>query len=235
MQGYRGEYRKVLIKVALLGWVFLFSCGSTGRNDTLSTLPPFPSPPPEVKPNPPSPGSLFSGYENLFSDPKARNVGDIVTIKVYENLSGAGSAQSSSTKKTSFDINVNKPTVLGKKVPGDTKDPLLNFSTSPKVDFSGKGATSRNAKLIATISARVVKVYPNGDLYVVGEKVIRINDDVQVLRISGIVRPEDIAPDNSVPSTKVANMYVEYNGKGYIADNQRPGWLARFLMKIWPF
>jgi len=232
MQGYRREHSKVSTKVALFSLVFLFSCGSAGKKETVSTLPP---PPPEVKQQPPSPGSLFSGYENLFSDPKARNVGDVITIKVYENLSGTGSAQNSSAKETSFDINVNRPTILGKKIPGGTKDPLLNFSTSPKVDFSGKGSTARNARLIATISARVVKVYPNGDLYVVGEKVIRINDDVQILRISGIVRPEDIAPDNSVPSTKVANMYVEYNGKGYMAENQTPGWLARFLMKIWPF
>ncbi|TCK03894.1 flagellar L-ring protein precursor FlgH [Phorcysia thermohydrogeniphila] len=232
MQGYRRKHSKVFTKVALFSLVFLFSCGSVQEKKTVST---FSSPPPEVKPQPPSPGSLFSGYENLFSDPKARNVGDVVTIKVYENLSGTGSVQSSSAKQSSFDINVNKPTVLGNKVPGSSKDPLLNFSTSPKVDFAGKGATARNARLIATISARVVKVYPNGDLYVVGEKVIRINDDVQVLRISGIVRPEDIAPDNSVPSSKVANMYVEYNGKGYMAENQRPGWLARFLMKIWPF
>ena len=232
MQGCWREHGKIFTKIALFCLVFFFSCGSAQEKRTVFT---FPSPPPEVKPQPPSPGSLFSGYENLFSDPKARNVGDFVTIKVYENLSGTGSVQSSSAKQSSFDINVNKPTVLGNKVPGSSRDPLLNFSTSPKVDFAGKGATARNARLIATISARVVKVYPNGDLYVVGEKVIRINDDVQVLRISGIVRPEDIAPDNSVPSSKVANMYVEYNGKGYIAENQKPGWLARFLMKIWPF
>ncbi len=182
-----------------------------------------------------SPGSLFTGSGNLFSDPKAHNVGDVVTIAVYENLSGVGSAKTSSGKKSSYNINLNKPKVFGKPFPGKSKDPLLGFSTSPSTSFSGKSSTSRNAKLIATISARVVKVYPNGDLFVVGEKTIKINDDFQVLRISGIVRPSDIGPDNTVPSSKVADMYVEYNGKGYFNNSQRPGWLARLLEKIWPF
>ncbi len=210
-----------------------FSCADRPKGKVVAFPP---QPPPEVASVKPSPGSLFAGTQgDLFSDPKAREVGDVVTIEVYENISGSGSSQNSSSKKSTYDLNVNKPTLFGKKVPGKSKDPLVGFSTSPSTTFTGKGATKRNAKLIATISARVVKVYPNGDLYVVGEKVIRINDDYQVLRISGIVRPEDISPDNRVPSSKVANMYVEYNGKGYFNESQRPGWLARFLSKIWPF
>ncbi len=230
MQGYGKKYRYICLWTLIL--LLLSSCGSSERRKPVAFSP---TPPPEVKPPPPTPGSLFSGYENLFSDSKARNVGDIVTIKVYETISGAGSSQSDTSKQTSFDINVNNPTVLGKKVPKGTKDPLLGFSTQPSTKFAGKSSTKRDAKLIATIAARVVKIYPNGDMFVVGEKVIRINDDLQILRISGIVRPTDIDSDNSVPSSKVANMYVEYNGKGYLVENQRPGWLARFLMKIWPF
>ena len=135
-----------------------------------------------------------------------------------------------------MDININRPKVMGKSRPtGNSKDPLFGFSTSPSVDFSGKGSTKRNAKLIATLSARVVKVYPNGNLYIVGKKIIKINDDVQILKIAGVVKPTDIGTDNTILSSKIADMYVEYNGKGYMADNQRPGWLARFLMKILPF
>ncbi len=229
MQGYWKKYSCFLVAVT---FVFMFSCGSENKVKLVYSPPP---PPPVYASKPVSPGSLFNGYDNLFSDAKAHNVGDIVTIKVYESLSGSGSSSTSSGKQTTFDINVNKPKVLGKEVPGKTKNPLLNFSTSPKADFKGKSSTKRDAKLIATITARVVKVYPNGNLYIVGEKVIKINDDFQVLKISGIVRPSDIDPDNSVPSSKIADMYVEYNGKGYVNDGQRPGWLARFLMKIWPF
>ncbi|SMP13606.1 flagellar L-ring protein precursor FlgH [Desulfurobacterium pacificum] len=229
MQGYWKKYRYLCISLTLIA---LFSCGSEEKVKVVYSPPP---PPPAYSPKAASPGSLFNGYDNLFSDAKAHNIGDIVTIKVYESLSGSGSASTTTGKQTTFDINVNKPTILGKEVPGKTKNPLLNFSTSPKTDFKGQSSTKRDAKLIATITARVVKVYPNGNLYIVGEKIIKINDDVQVLKISGIVRPSDIEPDNSVSSSKIADMYVEYNGKGYVNENQRPGWLARFLMKIWPF
>lgn len=221
------------IFVSLISSFLFYSCAGDSERSGAVVVPP--PPPPAVEAKPQSPGSLFTGYDNLFSDAKAHNVGDTLTVKIYETLSGSGSSSTTTDKQTSFDISVNRPTILGKQVPKKTKDPLLAFSTSPKANFKGKNSTQRNAKLIATITARVVKVYPNGNLYIVGEKIIKINDDVQVLKISGIVRPSDIEPDNSVPSSKVADMYVEYNGKGYMVDSQRPGWLARFLMKIWPF
>ena len=217
----------ICLSVVLL----LSSCGTEEKR--VSVFPKEPKP--LAKESRVSPGSLFTGYDNLFSDPKAHNVGDVITIAVYENLSGSGSSNTGTSEKSSYNLNLNKPTVFGKPFPGESKDPLLGFSTSPSKSFDGKTTTSRNAKLVATISARVVKVYPNGDLFVVGEKVVRINDDVQVLKISGVVKPSDIGPDNTVPSSKVADMYVEYNGKGYFNESQRPGWLARLLEKIWPF
>ncbi|MEO2068743.1 MAG: flagellar basal body L-ring protein FlgH [Desulfurobacteriaceae bacterium] len=234
MQSNRKWNCKVSLKVAVfLAFGFLFSCGGSKKEVKYVVKPPPPPPVEDVQPV--SPGSLFVGYDNLFSDAKARNVGDIITIKVYESLSGQGSSQSQTGKKTSFDLTLNAPLFLGKTVPRNTKNPLLGFSTNPSNSFSGQESTKRDAKLVATISARVVKVYPNGNLYIVGEKIVKINDDTQILKISGIVKPTDIEPDNSVPSSKIANMYVEYNGKGFMAENQRPGWLARFLMKIWPF
>ncbi len=227
MQGYWKWFSGVCLTLVFL----LFSCG--GKKEKVTVFPREPKP--LVQERIVSPGSLFTGGGNLFSDPKAHSVGDIITIAVYENLSGSGSSKTDSGKKSSYNINVNKPVIFGKPFPGKSQDPLLGFSTSPSTSFSGKSSTSRNAKLIATITARVVKVYPNGDLFVVGEKTVKINDDVQVLRISGIVRPSDVGPDNTVPSSKVADMYVEYNGKGYFNESQRPGWLARLLEKIWPF
>jgi len=228
MQSRRGRLSSLLVGIVILG----SSASCTQEREVVFTPKP---PPPEFERPKPSPGSLFSGYDNLFSDPKARNVGDTITIKVYESISGSGSSGSSSQKQSSYDLSLNKPLLFGKPFPGKSKDPLVGFSTSPSTSFSGKGSTSRSAKLIATITARVVKVYPNGELYVVGEKVIKINDDYQVLKISGIVRPSDVEPDNSVPSSKVADMFVEYNGKGYFNQSSKPGWLAKLLAKIWPF
>ncbi len=179
------------------------------------------------------PGSLYTGYDNLFSDDKALRVGDTITIKVTENLSGQGSAQSDAKKDSSMNYDFPSPKWLGKDLV--KKTPIAGMTAKSSDSFKGSGSTKRQAKLIAKITARVVKVYPNGNLFVVGKKIIRINDDTQILKISGIVKPTYIQQDNSVDSSRISDMYVEYNGKGYIADHQRPGWLARFLAKIWPF
>ncbi len=180
-----------------------------------------------------SPGSLYSGYDNLFSDAKALNVGDIVTIRVYENLRGSGSTDTKSSRSNSMDLSFPTPTVMGKKVV--KKEPIFGLNQKSSNTFKGKGGTNRSARLIATITARVVKKYPNGNLFIQGEKVVKINDDTQILRISGIVDPQYIQADNSVDSGRISDMYVEYNGKGFMTQTQRPGWLANFLMKIWPF
>jgi flagellar L-ring protein precursor FlgH len=180
-----------------------------------------------------APGSLYEGYDNLFSDDKALNVGDIVTVKVMENISGQGSANTKTSRSNKLDMGVEPLTFLDKKLP--KKESVLSVKHSSTNDFQGKGDTKRSAKLIATISARVVKVYPSGNLFIVGKKIIQINEDIQVLKISGIIKPIDIDEDNSIESSKIADMYVEYNGKGFIAKNQGPGWFERFLMRIWPF
>ncbi|WP_242462873.1 flagellar basal body L-ring protein FlgH [Persephonella atlantica] len=198
---------------------------------------PFEPVPPEIiseKPNSP-PGSLYTGVTstNLFSDDKAYQVGDVITIKVIENISGSGSANSQSSRDTSVDLDFPSPVLMGK--PLIKKTPIAGMKAGSKNNFKGTGKTDRKARLIATISARVVKVYPNGNLFIVGKKIIKINEDEQVLRISGIVEPTSIEQDNSILSSRISDMYIEYNGKGFIADNQRPGWLAQFLSKIWPF
>ena len=196
---------------------------------------PQPPKPVEVVQNeqPRSPGSLYNGYDNLFSDAKAYNVGDIVTIKVYENLQGSGRTNTKTSRDHSMDLSIPSPTIMDKKVP--QKNTLFGLNQKSSNTFKGQGDTQRSARLIATITARVVKTYPNGNLYIVGKKIIKINDDIQVLKISGIVNPAYIEADNSIDSGKISDMYVEYNGEGFMSQTQRPGWLANFLMKIWPF
>ncbi|WP_457626351.1 flagellar basal body L-ring protein FlgH [Persephonella sp.] len=212
--------------------LFMISC-----SEKKQALKPFNPQPPEIisqKPVSP-PGSLFTEMTstNLFSDDKAYQIGDIITIKVVENISGSGSANSQSGRDTSVEYDFPSPTLMGKPVVNKT--PIAGVKAGSKNSFKGTGKTDRKARLIATISARVVKVYPNGNLFIVGKKIIKINEDEQVLRISGIVEPTYIEQDNSILSSKISDMYIEYNGKGFIADNQRPGWLAQFLAKIWPF
>ncbi len=220
-------YRGILIGSLL----FLASCSSK-KVVVIEKPPPMPPDIGQIEQKPP-PGSLYTGTDNLFSDDKARNVGDILTIKVVENISGSGGATSQGGRNTSVNLDFPAPVLMGKQTPNKT--PIAGMQASSSNQFKGQGKTGRNANLIATITARVVKVYPNGNLFIVGEKFIKINNDEQILRISGIVKPSYIQPDNSIFSYQISDMKVEYNGKGFIADQQEPGWLARFLIKIWPF
>ena len=232
MQGNWKRYSFICRWALILPVIFLFSCAEKKQ-----TLKPFEPKPPEIVSERPvsPPGSLFTEATatNLFSDDKAYQVGDVITVKVIENISGSGSANSQSSRDTSVDLDFPSPTLMGK--PLVNKSPIAGMKAGSKNNFKGTGKTDRKARLIATISARVVKVYPNGNLFIVGKKVIKINEDEQILRISGIVEPTYIDQDNSILSSKISDMYIEYNGKGFIADNQRPGWLAQFLIKIWPF
>ncbi len=234
MQSNWTESSKIRIWLKISSIIFIsfyiFSCSEKER-----ALKPFnPKPPEIVEENiKTSPGSLYTGYDNLFSDDKAFRVGDTITIKVVENISGQGSAQSAASKDDKINFDFPSPKLMGKDL--INKTPIAGVTAGSSDKFKGSGSTKRNAKLVATITARVVKVYPNGNLFVVGKKIIRINDDEQVLRISGIVKPTYIEQDNSVYSSRISDMYIEYNGHGYIADHQKPGWLARFLAKIWPF
>ncbi|MRJ01893.1 MAG: flagellar basal body L-ring protein FlgH [Epsilonproteobacteria bacterium] len=199
-----------------------------------------PEPPKELTPPklgeieaPRSPGSLYSGYDNLFSDAKAYNVGDILTIRVVENVRGSGSTDTKTSRSHKMNLDFPSPTVGNRKV--FNREKLFGFDQQSSNTFQGKGGTNRSARLIATITARVVKVYPNGNLFIVGKKYITINSDTQILRISGIVNPAYIEADNSIDSSRIGDMYVEYRGKGFMNQTQEPGWLANLLMKIWPF
>jgi len=193
--------------------------------------------PPEIAQQdtkPKSLGSLYTGsYNNLFSDSKAFAVGDIITIKVYENLAATTGANTKTSENSNMDLNAPSPVLMGKKV--FNKEPVAGITEKQSDTFQGSAKTDRNAKLIASISARVVKVYPNGNMFIVGQKTIKVNDDYQTLKISGIVKPTDILQDNSIDSSRISDMYVEYNGEGYFNEATRPGWLAQFIKKIWPF
>jgi len=230
MQSYRSLRGRVYQLGAILLTIFIINGCSNKKN-----VQPPKIEAPVIKENQSSkaPGSLYNGYDNLFSDDKAHNIGDIVIVKIFENISGQGSANTKASRSNDLDLSFPSATIMDKKVPNKTD--VFALKQSSKNSFSGSGDTKRKAKLIATISARVVKVYPNGNLYIIGKKYIKINEDIQVLKISGVIKPNDISQDNSIESSKISDMYVEYNGQGFMADNQSPGWLAKFIMKIWPF
>jgi flagellar L-ring protein FlgH len=107
--------------------------------------------------------------------------------------------------------------------------PSFGANGSSKVGYDGKGGTSRAGNLVATISARVTNVLDNGTLVIEGSKVVEINDEKEIIKITGMVRPQDVQQNNVISSSSIADAQITYTGKGVVNDGHRPGFLARFL------
>src|SRR5215470_14230373 len=149
-----------------------------------------------------STGSLYSDSAPglfLFRDFKARSIGDILTIQVNESSTATNSADTSTKKEG--DVSVKAPNVAGL----EHGNQALNFASilagSSALNFAGQGSTSRTGQLQAYVSARVMQVFPNGDLGIEGIKEVTVNRERQILRLRGIVRTRDITPSNVVLST----------------------------------
>ena len=169
----------------------------------------------------------------LFENPVARHVGDIVTIVLNESTAAKKSA-TTNTAKTTTD------TLPGMTLLGAAATlhgvPLLSNNINDATKFGGEGDSAQSNSLTGYITATVTRVLPNGNLYITGEKLIGINQGSEYVRISGVVRPIDLAPDNSIPSLKVGAARISYGGKGALADANAQGWLSRFFNSPWtPF
>lgn len=190
---------------------------------------------PEVGTGAPAPGTIYnpSGGFDLFMDLRARAVGDILTIELVEETSATKASSASTAKDTSVDTGL--PIFAGRPITkGGT--PILNAEIAGSRTFDGSADASQSNSLDGSITVTVAERLPNGNLLVRGEKLININQGEEYIRVQGIVRPVDIGPRNSVPSTKVADAKIAYSGKGHLADSSKPGFLARFFSSPWfPF
>ncbi len=232
------KWNKLLITLT-----FLIFCGCWEYNP--KTPPP---PPPLPKISVPvrksyyiSKGSLYKengGLLYAYTDKRARDVGDILTVKIVENYQSSTTISQKSSKSSSSSAGVGAflgyENKIGKIFPN--ANPSKLFGGSMSASTSGQGQFSMKSKIVATISARVVKVLPNGNLVIQGVRTIKRNKDLEYITITGIVRPEDIAPDNTVLSTQIADAYIEYSGKGPDSEAASgPGIITRLLELIWPF
>ncbi len=114
-------------------------------------------------------------------------------------------------------------------------DPAAVLKAKLENGFDGAGATKRKNSVAATLTAVVREVFPNGNLYIEGMKEVIINNERQYIILSGVIRPEDIRPDNSITSDLIADARIVYTGSGVVSDKQRPGWLGRLMDLVWPF
>jgi flagellar L-ring protein precursor FlgH len=159
------------------------------------------------------------GLISLYADHKARRVGDIVTIIVLESSRASKSAATKTSKRSDSSGSLNDLFGLG-NLP-------LKMGADAGSDYSGSGTTTRSGTMEAKISAFVKQLLPNGNLVLEGTRKVAVNDDVQEIMVSGIVRPQDVRADNSVLSIYLADAQIKYLGEGPIA--QRPGILTRIL------
>ncbi len=185
-----------------------------------------------------SEASLFrvSTYDGFFQDLRAHKVGDLVTINIVETSKASKKADTKTERSSSVDAGVTN--FLGyEKQLGMPKafDNTSMIKASMANKFDGSGTTSRDESMTASITARVVKVLSDGNLFIEGTRRIRVNNETQHITLSGIIRPSDISPDNTVLSSYVADARIDYTGNGPVSDKQRPGWLARILDSVWPF
>jgi flagellar L-ring protein precursor FlgH len=195
-------------------------------------------------------GSLYetrSSFNGFFIDTKARNVGDIVTVKISESSKATNSADTKTGRTSSLEAGIDtlfgteewyRDQVLDKiptKLP--KPDPFGNPSVkgSMSSDFDGSGTTSRSGDLSAFITCRVTQVLPNDNLKIVGSREVLVNNETQMIILSGIIRPRDIDDDNIILSTFISGAKIAYSGRGIVNDRQRPGWLANLLNSVWPF
>ena len=189
----------------------------------------------EPPPMPMNDGAIYhAGYARAWVEtPRARHVGDLLTIRLVEKTDAQ--KKSSSSVKKGNDQRISLPVVAGKTYPTSAVgEPLIGLSS--ETDFSGEGDAAQGNKLTGEVTVTVVQVLSNGNLVVRGEKRIGINQGNEYVRISGIVRPEDIDPLNIVPSNKVGDATFQYVGEGQVADAAVMGWLSRFFISaLWPF
>jgi flagellar L-ring protein precursor FlgH len=184
-------------------------------------------------------GSLWQqGNRSMFSDRKARDVGDIVTVLISETASASKQASTSTGRSSSVSAGI--PNLFGLEnnaIWSGTNPVDLNnlISADFSNDFDGSGTTSRKEDLTASLTTQVVGRYPNGQLKIRGGKEVMVNNEVQIIYLTGIIRPVDITAANTVSSTKILNARISYTGKGAISDKQKPGWGTRVIDNIWPF
>lgn len=179
----------------------------------------------------PSSGAIFqSGTDvRLFEDLRAGRVGDILTVRLAEQTNASKNSSTSTSKST--DATLSNPTVLGRPVTlGGTA--LFDGSLSGAQGFDGEGASSQSNSLQGDITVTVTERLRNGNLRIRGEKWVMLNQGKEYIRLSGIIRPFDIGPDNSVASTKIADAEISYSSKGVLAAANKMGLISRFFHSI---
>ncbi|MGL1937257.1 MAG: flagellar basal body L-ring protein FlgH [Fibrobacterales bacterium] len=173
---------------------------------------------------------MIQGFANrnnwalsLYSDKKGKRVGDVVTVVIIENAKASNDTRTSADESNELNLDNRVGSGFLDFIPG------FGFEHETGSKYDGKGETSRQGELKATLSTKITEVFDNGNLLIEGTKKVTINSETETIQLSGIIRPEDITSDNFIYSNKIADAEISYSGDGVNQDASEPGLISRFF------
>ena len=228
---------RITNRLALLSLasILLAACAS---QPTMIAQPDDPEFAPVLSPGPVTPvqynGAIYMAGSSVdLYQRRAHRIGDVLTISLNESTSARNSSGTTLSRENATNVGAEN-NVLGTGFLGTGLNLATDLASS--LDFSGSGESDQSNQLRGSITVTVSNVLPNGLLEVRGEKWLQLNRGNEYIRISGLVRKEDIAPDNSILSTRVADVRIAYSGTGTLANTNEAGWLTQFFVgAMWPF
>jgi flagellar L-ring protein FlgH len=179
-----------------------------------------------------------AGSRSFFRDPRAQKTGDLITVEI--DIGDKAKIANTTTRTTSASEKANAANLLGlesrlKGILPDAVDPTNLVNLGSDSNNTGTGTVDRSESITLTVAAVVTQVLPNGNLVIQGQQEVRVNNEVRVLQVSGVVRPEDISNTNTIKHTQIAEARISYGGRGQITDVQQPRYGQQFFDIIWPF
>jgi flagellar L-ring protein precursor FlgH len=188
-------------------------------------------------------GAIYNGgySDNFFGRSRNYRVGDLITVLLNEATQAGRSQSGSVSREASNDVIpkgiTNKALRLPAKIFGSKGNGALEGLNlnSANIESGGSGEADQRASLTGAVSVTVVEILANGNLMVRGEKQLALTEGAEVIQVSGIIRPEDVSPNNMVQSRRLANAQIAYRGTGDMANAAKAGWGTKALLAIWPF
>ena len=205
----------------------LWFAGCAFNEPVLTPSPAFAPTMPVADPPRLATGSIYAGgVDDWFGRKRQYRVGDVLTVVLQERTAASRSALTDTSRAS--EATARAPTASGL---------LSNFSLGGEatIKSEGKGRADQTAELTGAISVTISEVLPNGNLVIRGEKQLALSEGSEFVQVAGIVRPEDVAPDGSVQSRRLANAQIAYRGTGELASAAKGGWGTQLLHRLWPF
>jgi flagellar L-ring protein FlgH len=170
------------------------------------------------------------GTNSIYTEKRARRVGDVITVMILEVTNASQTAGSGNQKTSNLSVGAG----MGFWSSSGTQ-PVQQAGVGGRTYSKGQGSSSRTAKVIGQMTAKITRVMPGGNYYIEGTRAVEVNDDKQFIEVTGEIRPDDISSDNTVPSSRVANAHIRVSGSGPASETARPGLLTRLFSWLMVF